>query len=123
MKVFTHKTQDKAAIELDKLGWTVFEGGNEIFNDIIQNAKSDSGHNPEGTVLVLISRDDKFVELINELKNNGVIIYIISPPVYNNKLFEVVGQANSIPWSPASAENPKRPIANSFGWLWGVPNN
>jgi transcriptional regulator with XRE-family HTH domain len=121
LKAFTHPSQKQAAIELDKLGWRVFEGKNEIFSDIIGQARSDSGQNPEITMVVLISRDDKFVELIDELTSKGVTVYIMSPQVINNKLIEKVGQTNYIPWSPASTETPKRPIANTFSFLWEIP--
>jgi transcriptional regulator with XRE-family HTH domain len=121
MKAFTHPSQKQAAIELEKLGWRVFEGQNEIFDDIVGQARSDSGQNPEMTMVVLISRDDKFVELIDELTSNKVTVYIMSPPVLNNKLIEKVGPMNCIPWNPASSETPKRPIANSFNFLWEIP--
>lgn len=109
-KAFTHPSQQEAAKELEKLDWRVWEGNDEIYDDIINQAKGDSGHNPEGTVLVLISKDNGLAELLEELKENGVQVYVMSPQTYGNKLSEKVGQGFSIPWYPVSLEQPKRPI-------------
>ncbi len=120
-KAFAHPTQSEAIKELENLGWSVWVGDSEIYNDIIHQAKSDSGHNPEATVFVLISRDDSFVELIDELMNKGVHVYVISTQTYNNKLIEKVGQVYSIPWYPVTSEQPKRAIkSTSMGWDWGM---
>jgi hypothetical protein len=98
---------------------TVLAALNILFDDIIKQAKSDSGHNPEGTVLVLISKDEGFIELIDELIKKGVHVYVISPHVFNNRLMEKVGQAYSIPWYPVSVEQPKRELKNtSSGLNW-----
>lgn len=116
-KVFTHPTQDNAAEELDKLGWRVFVGENEVFEDIIRHAKSDSGQNPEGTAVVLISKDEGFIGLIDELMNEGVQVYVMTTQTFfNNKLIDKVGQNNNIPWSPVSWEQPKRAFKSSSGW-------
>ena len=117
LKVFTDPTQDNAAKELDKLGWRVFVGGNEVFGDIIQHAKSDAGQNPEGTAVVLISKDEGFIDLIDELKNEGVQVYVMTTQtIFNNKLIDKVGQNNNIPWFPVSCDQPKRAFKSSSGW-------
>lgn len=110
LKVFTHPTQKDASKELENLGWRVTEDENEVYDYIIEDAKSDSGHNPEGTVLVLISIDNEFVELIDELMNKGIQVYVMSTQTYNNKLLEKVGHGFSIQWYPVSLEQPKRAI-------------
>lgn len=117
-KAFIHTSQSAEVDVLEKLGWSVWEGGDEIFGDIVNHAKSDCGHNPEGTVLVLITKDEGFIELIDELSAKGVRVFIMSPQIFNNKLIEKVGQANSIPWFPVSLEQPKRKIKNQItGWV------
>ncbi len=109
-KAFAHSTQQEAVKELENLDWRVWEGNEEVYDDIINQAKGDSGQNPEGTVVVLISRDNDFVELIEELMNKGIQVYVMSTQTYNNKLLEKVGQGFSIPWYPVSLEQPKRAI-------------
>jgi transcriptional regulator with XRE-family HTH domain len=121
-KAFTHFSQDAAADILDKLNWTVFSGEDEIFTDIVNQAKSDCGHNPEGTVLVLITLDDDFTEVIDELIHIGVRVFVMSPNIYNNKLIQKVGQANSIPWFSVSLEQPKRQLkTQNPSWGWNLP--
>ena len=107
-KAFTHPTQQEAAKELEDLGWRVWEGEQKVYDDIIEQAKSDSGQNPEGSVLVLISRDDNFVDLIDQLTERGVQVYVMSPQSYNNQLLNKAGQRFSIQWYPMVLDQPKR---------------
>lgn len=107
-KAFTHPNQDQAATELEKLGWRVWVGGDEIREDIIQQARSDSGQDPHATILVLISRDESFTDLIDELTEVGVQVYVMSPTSLfgaGDKLTNAVGQRFRIPWSSMSFEN------------------
>jgi len=119
-KAFTHPTQAEAAKVLKSLDWRITEEENEAFDYIVEDAKSDSGHNPESTVLVLISSDNGFADLIEELKSKGVQVFVISPQTYNNKLVEKVGPANSIPWYPVYSEQPKRPLKGVPGLNYWV---
>ena len=105
---------------LKSLDWRITEEENEAFDYIVEDAKSDSGHNPESTVLVLISSDNGFADLIEELKSKGVQVFVISPQTYNNKLVEKVGPANSIPWYPVYSEQPKRPLKGVPGLNYWV---
>jgi transcriptional regulator with XRE-family HTH domain len=117
-KAFTHPTQTEAAKVLKSLDWRITEGGNEVYDYIVEDAKSDSGHNPESSVLVLISSDNGFIDLIEELKSKGVQVYIVSPQTFNNKLIQTVGPANSIPWYPVYSEQPKRPLKDVPGFSY-----
>ena len=116
MKAFVDPKQQEESKILTNLGWRVIEDDTDILKDIYDDARSDSGHNPEGTVLVLISTDDEFVELLDELTKKEVKVYVMSSQLPNNKLIAKVGQANSIPWYPIALEQPKRKINNSFNW-------
>ena len=120
LKAFSHPTQKDASKELKNLGWRVTEDENEVYDYMIEDARSDSGHNPEGTVLVLISIDNDFVELIDELTNKGVQVYVMSAQTYGNKLCEKVGPGFCIQWYPVSLEQPKRTLKSSPVWPWGV---
>jgi transcriptional regulator with XRE-family HTH domain len=120
LKAFTHSTQKEAFNELKNLGWRVAEDETDVFQYIIEDAKSDSGHNPKGTVLVLISIDNDFVGLIDDLMKKGVQVYVMSAHTYNNKLFEKVGPEHCIQWYPVSLEAPKRVLKDTPGWAWGI---
>lgn len=107
-KAFTHPSQHEAAKQLENLGWRVWEGKQEVFDDIIEQAKSDLGQNPENAVLLLISRDNNFMNLIEQLTEKGVQVYVMSPQYYNNELLNKVGQRFGIQWYPMVSEQPKR---------------
>ncbi len=111
-KVFAHPSQQQAVDILNSLGWTVFIGEDEIFDDIVHQVKSDCGQRPEGMVLILITQDNGFSELIEDQMGKSVRVFIMSLQTYNNKLLEKVGQANSIPWYPFALEQPKRTSRN-----------
>jgi DNA-binding transcriptional regulator YiaG len=114
LKAFVHPSQKDAAQQLKSLGWRVTDGESEVFGYILEDARSDSGHNPEGTVFVLISIDNDFVGLIDDLAKNGVQVYVMSPQFYGTKLAEKVGQ-RFISWYPVSLEPPKRTMKNLPG--------
>lgn len=107
-KAFTHPSQQEAAKQLEDLGWRVWEGEQEVFDDIIEQAKSDSGQNPDNTVVVLISKDNKFVNLIEQLTARGVQAYVMSPQNYGNELLNKVGPRFGIQWYPMFSDQPKR---------------
>jgi transcriptional regulator with XRE-family HTH domain len=121
-KAFTHPSQRAAKDILDNLDWTTWEGNDEIFSKIVNQAKGDCGQNPEGTVLVLITLDDGFTELADELMGTGVRVFVMSPNIYNTKLIQKVGQDQSIPWFSFSLDQSKRKLRNqSLGWGWNLP--
>ena len=68
-KVFAHPSQQQTVDILDNLGWTAFVGEDEIFQDIVHQVKSDCGQRPEGMVLILITQDNGFSELIEAQTN------------------------------------------------------
>jgi len=110
LKAFAHPTQNETAKELQNLGWRISIDDSEVFQYIIDDARSDCGHNPEGTIFVLISDDYGFSELITELKSSGVCVYVMSTQTFNNKLFDKVDQGFGIQLYPMGLEPPKRQI-------------
>jgi transcriptional regulator with XRE-family HTH domain len=121
LKAFIHPSQRDAGERLKEIGWRITEGEAEVFTFITEDARSDSGHNPEGSVLVLISNDNGFINLVDELTDWGVHVYVMSTAGYNNKLCEKVGPQYCIQWYPVSYETPKRPINDPqiFTWKFG----
>ena len=65
---------------LQRLGWVVWEDDDDLSDDIISQSKSDCGQEPENTILVLMTHPgrDEFVDLVRELKSNGVKVYLMS---------------------------------------------
>jgi transcriptional regulator with XRE-family HTH domain len=113
-KAFIHSDQRPSGQELEKLGWGVREGRTEILTDIVNSAKSLSGQDPAGTVLVLISKDNALFSLVEELKNWGVLVYIFFNQPYNNRLLEGAGDKFGIQWSPMMADVSHRDIGSPF---------
>jgi transcriptional regulator with XRE-family HTH domain len=107
-KAFTHPDQHAAGLDLEKLGWGVREGHNEILADIVNTAKSLCGQDPAGSVLVLISRDNTLNCLIDELKRWGVLVYVLFSQSHNNRLLESAGEKFGIQWTPLMAEMSRR---------------
>ncbi len=74
------------------------EGDTDIDEEIIDQSRSDVGHDPGGTILVLITRDKGFVDLIDELKTQGVRLYLVASEFSNQELAEKVGRRRWIQW-------------------------
>lgn len=98
LKAFTFPYQSAEADILESLGWRVWEDNKDIDEEIIDQSRSDVGHDPSGSILILISRDNGFVDLIDELKTQGVRIYLISPEFPNQELINSVSRRRWIQW-------------------------
>ena len=91
-KAFSHPSQTAATDELQKFGWRVWEDDEDMDDEIIAQCKSDCGQEPKDTILVLVTKDGDFTELVEELKERGVDVYLGSPAAGpNQKLVHVVG--------------------------------
>ena len=72
----------RAIDELIELGgWRVWEDTEDMSDEIISQSKSDCGHEPEDTILVLLTHPgrDEFADLVQELRSRGVEVYLMSP--------------------------------------------
>ena len=67
-------------------------------DELIDQARSDAGQDPKATILVLITRDDEFVDLIDEMQKKGVRVYLIAPSNTAPDLIEEVGRKRWIEW-------------------------
>ena len=113
-KAFAWGNQSNTTDELLEMGWRVFEDNDDLISDIFDHAKSDCGHDPDDTTLVLIAMHEEFAELVTELKNQGVRVYLISPPhKYNQSLLETVGQRRWMPL-PDTYSTPRGTQALNF---------
>ena len=61
-KAFGSLNQSSATDELMRLGWRVWEDDDDMDEEIIAQAKSDCGQDPQNTVLVLITQDGDYME-------------------------------------------------------------
>jgi|WetSurMetagenome_2_1015567.scaffolds.fasta_scaffold312915_1 transcriptional regulator with XRE-family HTH domain len=105
-KAFAHTSQSAASDELNKMGWRVFEDTEDIDEDLIQQSLSDCGQNPTETVLVIITKDSDYSELIRDLSDKGVRVYLIAPEDSSKKLISEVGSKRIIKWNvPNNQQN------------------
>ena len=79
-KAFSYPSDSQATDALMGLGWGVWEDEDDLSDDIISQSKSDCGHEPEDTILVLLTdpSEDDFVNLVGELRSKGVDVYLMS---------------------------------------------
>jgi len=91
-KVFSHPDQSDATDILSDLGWRIWEDDADMDDEIIDQSRSDCGAEPGATILVLITKDGDFVDMIDELKTKGVRIYLMAPKNANKDLIEAVGK-------------------------------
>ena len=92
-KAFAWKNQAAATDELLTLGWRIWEDDEDLGDEITVQAKSDCGQEPQDSVLVLITKDGKYENLVADLHGQGVLVYLITPSQsYSKGLVDAVGQ-------------------------------
>ena len=120
-KAFAWDQHGNTTDRLAEKGWRIFEDNEDLFDDIYDHAKSDCGHDPKDTTLVLIALDEEYAELIAELKQQGVRVYVITPPnTYDGALVQAVGKKQwirlpntySTPFYMRSRRSIRYPIPN-----------
>ena len=55
-------------------------------------------HDPQDTVLILVSKDGDFANVVQEAYQAGVDVYLWAPPGCSRNLLEAVRKQNIIPW-------------------------
>ena len=128
-KAFGQRSQMTAALE--RLGWGIREGNGDLSDDIISQSKSDCGHEPENTILVLLTHPgrDEFADLVRELKSKGVEVYLMASDTMQpwssevTALVEAVGQKHWIKltgqaWTQVWSQVPYRPPTAPSSLLW-----
>ena len=56
-------------------------------------------HDPKDTVLVLVSRDGDFADLMYEVEHAGIDVYLWAPPGCSRELLGAVRRDHIIPWN------------------------
>ncbi len=97
-KAFAHVDQTTATDELVQHGWRVWEDDDYLYEDLEQQATSDCGQDPEGTVFVLVSEDDDFADLISDLRQRGVDAYVVGRDGEGAELQAAAGADHVIRW-------------------------
>ena len=57
------------------------------------------GHDPKDTVLILVSRDGDFADLLYEVDHAGIDVYLWAPPGCSRELLGAVRRDHIIPWN------------------------
>ena len=78
LKAFSYTEHSEVTDRMEKLGWRVWEDDVDWTDDIYEQALSDAGQNPLGSVVFLISAEGKHEELIAELRDREVRVYVIT---------------------------------------------
>ena len=90
-KVFCRPDQHAATTELRYRKWRVKEHKNDIDRILIQECRSDCGQAPEETVLILCTKDGDFANLVKEMREWGVQVYVMGPKDSSKRLIEAAG--------------------------------
>ena len=98
LKAFSRPEHSNATDVLERLGWRVWEDLVNWDQDIFDQAMSDSGQGPEETVVFLITADADFTDLVEDLKQSGVRVYVVAPSTVTPALVGVVGSRRHIAW-------------------------
>lgn len=103
-KAFVGRTDSTLTRSLENLGWrvwgaTTWTGFTDWNEEIYDQALSDTGQNPQGSVAFLVTTDASHVELIQELRERNVRVYLITwgnlgmySSVVSTQLIEAVGK-------------------------------
>ena len=87
-KVFSIFPSVPAISQLEALGWDFWKGD----LDIIHHALSESGKNPDASVVFLITARVGYADLINRLRDDGVRVYLMAPSSVSDVLVAAVGR-------------------------------
>ena len=105
LKAFSRPQDSQATDILEARGWRVWEDAGNWDEEIFDHALSDSGQAPDETVVFLITMDAGFVDLVQDLKERGVRVYLIAPPQVAPSFVDAVGSRRHIP------------MPTGIGWL------
>ena len=75
-KAFGGTNQSPALNRLGEAGWRVWEDDIDMDQELISQARSDCGHEPQNTTFVLITKDRDYSEMISDLRDQGVDVYV-----------------------------------------------
>ena len=77
-KAFATPLQANATDVLDDLGWGVWEDFSDIDGELTAHARSDCGQKPKETAFVLVANDGDYRDLMSDLEELGVAVYLLT---------------------------------------------
>lgn len=86
-KVYSTPSQERVTDVLADRGWRVWEDDTDMDGELIVQARSDCGHEPEDTTFVLIANDGDYRDLIGDLKKQGVAVHVLALGQSHSKRF------------------------------------
>lgn len=95
-KIFASPFHSIATNELRNQGWRVQEYSQDIDDELDSQSWSDCNQAPQDTIFVIITRDGDFIDLIQDLRDKGVRVYLIAPESSSQRLIEAVGRKRLI---------------------------
>ena len=75
-KAFAGVNQAAATENLTETGWRVWEDDIDMDEELISQVRSDCGQEPQETILVFIAKDRDYSEVIQNLKEQDVDVYL-----------------------------------------------
>ena len=107
-KAFLHSSQAELLNRVGETGWRAWEDAGDMLDDIYQQVMSDVGHDPNASVVFLVTVDLDFVGLIGLLRERGARVYLVTAPLsggrqVDQRLIDAVGERRHIaldaqPW-------------------------
>ena len=97
-KAFGGTNQSPALNGLRQASWRVRPMDRNVDQRLIDEARSDCGQEPQATTFILISRDAGFAEVISDLREDGVDVYVghLTPETPSPALRNAVGRNHII---------------------------
>lgn len=102
-KVFVPSYQTEVTNEFQRLGWRVVPVRQNADEIIKTQSRSDCGQNPRSTVVVFVTNDNGFTELVEDLRSKGVTVYVMGHTNINSRLRGIVGETFWIEWNPQTS--------------------
>lgn len=91
-KAFSHAVHSAMTDRMEELGWRVWEDDVDWTQDIRHHVLSDAGHNPERSVVFLITMDKDYVELVGQLRSEKARVHLFALPSAPPELIAAVGR-------------------------------
>ena len=91
-KIFASPMYSYVTNQISQQGWRLHEFSYDIDEELDAQSWSDCNQAPKDTIFVLITRDGDYIELIEELRQKGVRVYLMAPDNASHRLLETVGK-------------------------------
>ena len=90
-KAFCRPDQRAAVTVLAGLRWRNRSASTDLDGAIVQQCMSYCGQDPGHTTLFICSRDGDFAGLVSEMREWGVLVYVMGPHNTNRRLIQEAG--------------------------------